>query len=192
MKSLRTLLVLFAICFQLKAQKNIELLKDETGKYTYYEVVLTQVAGDSLMLRMTDFIAKNGKELRMQSKSAMGIIADGKMVIHKSLAIASHPTGEIKYNFNFEKTTNKYRFWLTDFQLIPYSKDRYGNFVPSTTIAAPLEKEVGKSAKEQWEDYKLQVATYATDFADRLKLHLASSGKVTPKPEEKKVISKTW
>jgi len=192
MRSLKILLILVSVSFQLRAQKAIELLKDETGKYTYYEVVVTQVSGDSLMLRIADFVAKNGKELRMQSRSAKGMVAYGKMVIHKSLAIASHPTGEIKYNFNFEHTTGKYRFWLTDFQVIPYAKDRYGNFVPSTTIATPLEKEVGKSGKEQWEDYKQQVVSYATEFAERLKLHLASSGKVLPKVEEKKVISKTW
>jgi hypothetical protein len=192
MKSLNIILVLFCLVFQLRAQKKVELLKDETGKYTYYEVVASQVPSDSLRLRMLDFIAKKTKELKLQRQSEAGVVALGKMVIHKSLYVASHPTGEISYQFNFEQALNKYRFWLTDFQFIPYAKDRYGNFVPSTTIATSLEKEVGKSAKEQWEDYKQQVADYAGVFAEELKLRLASSGKAAPKIEEKKVISKTW
>ena len=175
------------------AQEVIMLPKDETGKYTYYEVVTTAVKADSLKIRFLNFLTRNKKEIKLKPAGDVNTItANGKLIIQKSLTVISHPSGEITYQFNFEIGEGKYRFWLTDFEFFPYQKDRYGNFVPSTTVGIPLEKEPKTSTTEQWEDYRLQASTYAANFAKRLKDHLIDK-KILPLPlPEKKVITKTW
>lgn len=190
LSSFASLLFLSSLLF---GQEVAVLPKDETGKYIYYEVVSTVLAEDSLKLRSLDFISKNKKEIKLKSsKDAKTVVASGKIVITKSLAMLSRPTGEITYHFNFEIGAQKYRFWLTNFEFIPYQKDRYGNFVPSTTVGIPLEKEPKKSNADQWEDYRLQAAKYATSFAKRFKDHLANKVVVSKPAAEKKVVSKSW
>lgn len=195
MKSLSLFLVLLCFCFFLRAQEVLVLSKDETGKYIYYEVVNNMVSlpEDSLKLRMLDFLMKNKKEMKQKvTAGAKEIVANGKIVINKSLAALSHPSGEITYVFHFEVNAQKYRFWLTDFEFVPYYKDRYGNFVPGTTVGRALEIEPKKLNAEQWEEYRLQAAKYAANFALRLKDHLANKVILPAPVAEKKVISKNW
>jgi hypothetical protein len=193
MKQLPFLCFLMSLVTSALAQEVVTVLpKDETGKYIYYEVVSDVKSADSLKARLLDFLAKNKKELKYKATNDKVTTAEGKMVINKSMAMMSHPSGEISYQFHFEVNGQKYRFWLTDFEFIPYQKDRYGNFVPSTTVGKPLEIEPKKLNAEQWEEYRLQAAKYATNFAQRLKDHLVNKV-ISPLPVvEKKVVSKSW
>jgi len=187
---LAVLIVLFKFSF---AQELTVLPKDETGKYTYYEVVNTIAREDSLKTSLLNFFTKNKKEIRLKSaKDAKVILASGKLIVQKSKAMLSHPSAEITYVFNFEVAEGKYRFWLSNFEFIPYQKDRYGNFIPSTTVGIPLENEPKKSNTEQWEDYRLQTTKYAINFAKRLKDYLEDKKAIPPPTPEKKVISKNW
>jgi hypothetical protein len=176
------------------AQERTELPKDESGKYIYYEVVnQAPTTVDSLKIRLLDFLNSQKKELSVKSQTASNVInAEGKIVIRKNLTLASHPSGEIRYNFFFEVDAGKFRFWLSNFEFIPYQKDRYGNFVPSTNIGQALENDVKRWGTAQWNEYRLQAADYSSDFALRLKKHLALSPAAPVAPPEKKVISKTW
>lgn len=186
---------LFFLSSLLFAQDVVVLPKDETGKYIYYEVadISSNISVDSLKLRAVDFITRNKKEIKLKSRMDAGVItANGKIVIIKSLAMLSRPSGEITYTFNFEINKLKYRFWLTDFEFITYQKDRYGNFVPSTTVGVPLEHEPKKSNAEQWEDYRLQASNYAVNFAKRFKEHLANKVAAQKPTKEQKVIDKNW
>lgn len=193
MKNLSLFLMLLIFGSSLLAQEVSELPKDETGKYIYYEVVHGVVLPeDSLIQKLTDFIAENKKEIKEVSRAEKSIKAKGKMVISKTLAMLSRPSGEIIYNFYFEVNEQKYRFWLTDFKFIPYYRDRYGNFVPSTSVGEPLENKPKKSNAAQWEDYKVQVSNYTVNFANRLKNYLSSKPEQKLTPSEKKVVSKTW
>ena len=195
MKIFSLLAGLLLIGSMLRAQEISVLPKDETGKYIYYEVVSTTngINEDSLKLRAVNFINTNKKEIKLKSsKVETELTGSGKIVITKSLAMLSHPSGEITYTFNFEVNAQKYRFWLSNFEFIPYQKDRYGNFVPSTTVGIALETEPKKSNAEQWEDYRLQASKYAANFAKRFKDHLVGKLVTTKPSPEKKVISKTW
>ncbi|WP_240431995.1 DUF4468 domain-containing protein [Pedobacter chitinilyticus] len=192
MKTVSLLMLLLGLSTLLFAQEIAPLPKDETGKYTYYEVVSTAVSQDTLKARMQNFIQKQKKELKPAVASAKELVANGKLIIRKSMAMLSHPSGEIAYRLYFEANHGKYRFWLSDFEFFPYQKDRYGNFVPSTTVGIPLETEAKKWNADQWDEYRLQTSKYATEFATRLKDYLINKAVQTPKPPEKKVISKTW
>ncbi|MDQ8004008.1 MAG: DUF4468 domain-containing protein [Pedobacter sp.] len=193
MKQLCFFFVLITLSKFSFAQEVAELPKDETGKLTYYEVVNTTVKEDSLKIRLLSFIAKSKKDIKLNTtQNSKVILARGKFTIQKTTTLLSHPSGEITYQFNFESSTDKYRFWLTNFEFIPYQKDRYGNFVPSTAIGVPLEIEPKKSNAKQWEDYRLQASEYAVNFAKRLKDHLKNKIFTPPPISEKKVVSKSW
>lgn len=193
MKTVSLLVLLLGLSMLLSAQEIAQLPKDETGKYTYYEVVSTTVSQDTLKARIQSFIQKQKKELKPAAvASAKELVANGKLIIRKSMAMLSHPSGEIAYRLYFEANNGKYRFWLSDFEFFPYQKDRYGNFVPSTMVGIPLETEPKKWNADQWDEYRLQTSKYATEFAARLKDYLVNKTVQAPQPPEKKVISKTW
>jgi hypothetical protein len=190
MKYLFFLMMMIGPIANLHAQETPVLPKDETGRYIYYEVVQHAKPTDSLKAKLKDFLSKNKKEIKFKAAEDQAVSAQGKIVINKSLAMLSHPSGEIVYQFQFELSAGKYRFWLTDFQFFPYQKDRYGNFVPSTSIGIPLEQSPKKSNEAQWSDYLLQASRYATTFAKRLKNHLAGEPALPVVTKEQKVVKK--
>lgn len=176
---------------QVRAQEEALLPLDEKGKLIYYEVVaLKDQPKDSLQLRALNYF-KGNKSLK--SNSAIGDslwVAEGKMVVDKTLLVMSHPSGEILYRFYVEVKDQKYRFWISDFNFIPYQRDRYGNFVPSTPIGTPLEKDPGKLNMSQWKEYQLQATTFAKALAVSFKQYMANKVPITIPVQ--KVVRKNW
>ncbi len=195
MKFTINLIVLLSLFVFAKAQKPAEntLPFDERGKYIYYEVVDTKVAKDSLKVKALHYLKKENKALKF--KTAIGdtaFMASGKLVISKTLLVMSHPSGEVLYNFQVEIKKGKYRFWLTDFEFIPYQRDRYGNFVASTSVGVPLENNPGKLNAGEWKEYKAQTAKYVQELALKFKNYMAGKMPIIAAPAEKKVIKKEW
>ncbi|KQC00550.1 hypothetical protein AQF98_11770 [Pedobacter sp. Hv1] len=187
-------LFLFAMgVVQVRAQEEALLPLDEKGKLIYYEVVaLKDQPKDSLQLRVFNYF-KGNKSLK--SNSAIGDslwVAEGKMVVDKTLLVMSHPSGEILYRFYVEVKDQKYRFWISDFNFIPYQRDRYGNFVPSTPIGTPLEKDPGKLNMSQWKEYQLLATTFAKAFAVSFKQYMANKAPITIPIPVQKVVRKNW
>lgn len=186
-------ILLFLVSFTIaNAQTENALPVDERGKLIYYEVATVKTAADTLNTRALDFIKKS-KELKYKkTQGDTAYTATGKLIINKTLLVMSHPSGEVLYNFQAEVKNGKYRFWLTDFEFIPYQRDRYGNFVASTTVGIPLENNPGKLNAGEWREYKAQTAKYAKDFAVKFKNFMASKTSVKVVPVEKKVVKKEW
>ncbi|MFD0939369.1 DUF4468 domain-containing protein [Pedobacter boryungensis] len=176
------------------AQSESLLPVDEQGKFIYYEVVpLEGTTKNALKDRVINYLKKQHKEIQFKSlQGDTAFIATGKMVINKTLLVMSHPSGEILYRFQAEVKEGKYRFWLSDFSFIPYQRDRYGNFVASTTIGASLERDPGKLNAAQWKEYQMQAAKYAKEFASKFKQFMVSKISIAESVPEKKVISKSW
>jgi hypothetical protein len=147
------------------------LSNDDRAKLIYYEVVTAKdVTKDSLAARATAFLKKSAKTLKMKSAATDSLFhASGKMIIGKTALVLSRPSGEVLYNFYAEIRDGKYRFWFTDFNFIPYQRDRYGNFVPSTTIGTPLENKPGKLNAAEWAGYIKAVTKEANILAGRFK-----------------------
>lgn len=186
-------LILFLSCFLItQGQTDPILPVDERGKLIYYEVVNTSTAKELLVKRAIVYTKEQNKDLKYKSaKGDTSIIATGKMVINKTVLVMSHPSGEILYNLQIEVKEGKYRFWLTDFNFIPYQRDRYGNFVAVSSIGIPLEKEPGKLNVAQWAAYQSQTAKYAMQLATDLKKYMANEAPTTL-PKEKTVVKKEW
>lgn len=147
------------------------LSTDERGKLIYYEIVtLKDASADSLKSRAKAFFKKSGKFLKLKSSYGDTTIhAEGKLIINKTALVLSRPSGEVMYNFYAEVKNGKYRFWLTDFNFIPYQRDRYGNFVAATTVGTALEKKMGKLNAAEWAGYVKATTKEANALALRFK-----------------------
>ncbi|PWS30756.1 DUF4468 domain-containing protein [Pedobacter paludis] len=192
MKKYLILVILLASFAKLSAQQK-QLPLDDRGKYIYYEVVEAKaVSKDSLLERAGYFVNKfYNKSMKAESSTDSSILASGTLVIDKTLLVAGHPSGEVKYNFTVEMRSGKYRFWLTDFEYIPYQRDRYGNFVATTNIGTPLEKTPGKLNSGQWKDILGGVFVKATKFGEDFKKVLATSRSEKKKKQET-ISTKKW
>lgn len=193
MKKYLVLIIFLATFIRLSAQQK-QLPLDDRGKYIYYEVVDAKTVNkDSLLQRAEFFINKvYKKSMKQESSTDSSVLASGTLVIDKTLLVAGHPSGEVKYNFTVEIRSGKYRFWLTDFEYIPYQRDRYGNFVATTNIGTPLEKAPGKLNSGQWKDILGGVSVKATKFGEDFKKVLATSRSEKAKKKEETISTKKW
>lgn len=172
--------------------KDEQMPLDERGKYIHYEVVeARQIPADSLRSRAEGFLKM--KKLAAINATAEQISANGKFLISKTAFVLTRPSGEVLYTFAFEIKEGKYRFWLSDFMFIPYKRDRYANFIPSTNKGTPLESEPGKLSAAEWESYIAATAAQAGTFASGFKEFLAAERKIIVKPKVKTSVStKNW
>lgn len=183
---LSTLVILLFFTTACFAQEKV-LSTDDRGKLIYYEVVnIKDVPNDSLKSRVIAFLKKSPKTLKLKSADTDSLMyVTGKLIINKTALVLSRPSGEVLYNFYVETKDDKYRFWLTDFNFIPYQRDRYGNFVPSTTVGTPLETKPGKLNAGEWAGYLKATTSAVNGFAERFKE--AMKGRVVVPPAVKMV-----
>ncbi|GAA3969491.1 hypothetical protein GCM10022246_22700 [Pedobacter ginsengiterrae] len=166
---------------------------DDNGKYIYYEVVDTKTTNkDSLMLRAASFFNLYKKSINTESTTDTSMLARGKMIIDKTILVAGHPSGEVNYKFSFEARDKKYRFWLSEFEYIPYGRDRYGNYVATTKIATPLEKTPGKLNAGEWKDIVEATYAKAAKLAENFKKALATNLTEKPKKKAETISTKKW
>jgi hypothetical protein len=193
MKSLLTSIIFLSATIASFGQDK-PLPVDERGKMIYYEVVVSgKTPADSLLTRARTFLESDKKFKLSSSTTDTALAATGKMMISKSALGMARPMGAVDYNFYAEVKEGKYRFWLTDFVFIPYSRDRYGNFVPETNIGVPLEREQGKLRVAEWLGYQKITAREAKAIGDRFKNALATRiyAKESPKPKQT-ISTKKW
>jgi len=166
----RGLFVALLLCSVAGFAQDAELPFDERGKFIYYEVVAQKdVPAAMLMERAAKFFSSS-KELKLKTVPQDTLwMARGKMVINKTAFVLSRPSGEVGYHLYLDFKDGKYRFWLTDFNFISYQRDRYGSFVPETTVGIPLENKPGKLNAGEWTAYSKATAREARLFAERFK-----------------------
>jgi len=173
----------------LKTEQGLQ--KDEQGKYIHYEVVENVAPADSLMDRAIAFFSS--KKLTVQQPAGGLLKGSGKLIISKTAFVLTHPSGEIWYNWSFEAKKGKYRFWLTDFLFIPYQRDRYGNFVPSTTRGIALESSPGKLNSGEWSSCVNETGRQSAALAAEFKEYLSASQKAKPFREANRPVStRSW
>ncbi|TDG36821.1 DUF4468 domain-containing protein [Pedobacter changchengzhani] len=187
--------VLFLFFFSLKLcaqQKQFSL--NEDGKYVFYEVVdVKTISKDILMARAKVFINKLDKEVvKNHVLTDTSIFAKGKFVIDKTVLIAGHPSGEVSYNLTFEARNGKYRFWLTDFEYIPYQRNRYGNYVATTKIGTPLEKSTSKLNMGEWKANVSAAYNKVEKLSADFKEFLSRNPIVNPLENNKTKVNDKW
>ena len=187
------LIFLVAFSIDLSAQQK-QFSKDDNGKFIYYKVVDSQLLSkDTLLQRAKSFVnVAYKKSMKAESITDTSILAKGTMVIDKTILVAGHPSGEISYSFVFEARNGKYRFWLTDLLYIPYQRDRYGNFVATTKIGTPLERNPGKLNAGAWKDVVNSAYNKIDKFADDFKKYLATNRVEKAKKKIETISTKKW
>lgn len=187
-----SLILIFASVSLCAFAQQKQFTLDERGKYVYYEVVDTKTSKDSLVLRAENFIKLNKKSFLKSTLTDSSITSDGKMIVDKTILVASHPSGEVNYAFNFEARNGKYRYWITNMEYIPYNRDRYGNYVPTTNIATPLEKIPGKLSVGAWKDILESVYTKAEKLGENFKKALSTIQVKTQTKKIESVSTRKW
>lgn len=189
MKLITAFLILTLSSSLCKAQNRL-LSIDEEGKFIYYErVEVKEVLKNQLKERFYSFLKTPFAEVKLKKMYGDSVmICHGKLMINKTLLVMSHPSGEIRYRFQVELKEGKFRFWFTDFNFVPYQRDRYGNFVASTNKGTPLER----LKSSQWKEYEVQVTDYVFQFAKEFKSQMESTGPVVIPVNEKMVVKKDW
>ena len=171
------------------------LAYDERGNLIFYEVVeMKGVSKDQLEARAKSFFKKSAKLMKFKNTIGDTLMqASGKIVITKTALVLSHPSGEVQYNFYAESKADRYRFWLTDYEFIPYQRDRYGNFVPSTVVGTPLERKPGKLNAGEWENYLKYATSQSNVIAAQFKDAMSAKQVLAPKAKTAESIStKQW
>jgi hypothetical protein len=187
------ILIFTLISVKLSAQQK-EFSLNESGKYIYYEVVDVKAVGkDTLMRRAKFFINKIYRNsIKQETLTDSSIVAKGKIIIDKTVLVAGHPSGEVSYNLTFEAREGKYRFWLTDFEYIPYQRDRYGNYVATTTIGTPLEKSPSKLNIAEWKSAVETSYEKVKKIGQEFKKFLSTSPIIIPVKKDKAVVTEKW
>ncbi|WP_316808902.1 DUF4468 domain-containing protein [Pedobacter agri] len=186
-------LILSIFITSLSAQEK-QFPKDEDGKFIYYKVVDSQVLDKAILLeRAKNFIqSANKKTMRLESSTDTSILAKGKMVIDKTILVAGHPSGEVNYNFVMEVRAGKYRYWLTDFEYIPYQRDRYGNFVATTNIGTPLEKPADRLNAGTWKDIQASTYVKVLKLGESFKKFIATDTKTAAPVKKESISTRKW
>jgi len=187
------LLIISFFSITLFAQQK-QFATDDNGKFIYYKVVDSQKVSKAMIIqRAKNFVAAQKKAIKIVTATDSSISAKGTLIIDKTVLVVGHPSGEVTYHLTIEARNEKYRFWLTDFEFIPYQRDRYGNFVAVTTIGTPLEKKVDKLTTGQWKDIQATAYAKVEKFGESLKAYLAKDDSVKKQNKPVETIStKTW
>lgn len=173
------------------AQKSL-LSTDEHSKYIYYQVVdLPGVSSDSLSRKINNFIKDVFPKAKSIQSPGGGTMVEDKFVTYS--AAVHHQNGEIAYTLSIECKEGRYRFWLTDFVITPYQRNRYGDFVPAVGIDLPLETASSKIEKKELDSYFDQTGAFCTDLGEKLKKYVKQDhpAKKADKPV-KKIVTDSW
>ena len=191
---MKRLLFLFFVLFSVNAwaQPGTLILSAE-GKYLFYQVIEAPgLSADSLASHAKQFFRQQKKELELSKTEAdTAFHGKGKLVLSKIASFVTHPSAEVTYTITLEIKNGKYRYWLTDFVISPYMRDRYGNFVPAGN-SYPLEKTPTKLDAAEWKGYISSTEIQCNKVAARLKEVMLVAKKALPVDSEKKAIPEKW
>jgi hypothetical protein len=174
------------------AQKQ-QLTFDEHDKYIYYQVAdMPGSNADTLYNRclagLTQYFHNSTGKPEVTPGSS--IIIHSKLIVYNNTGMAKHEDGEIAYTLHLEFKDAKYRYWLSDFVLQPYQRNRYSEYEKIPGIQVPLEKVKAKYDKKTLTNYQEQITDFGKQLGENLKLYVINS----PKKDagQNKTNTKEW
>ncbi|MCG8310678.1 MAG: DUF4468 domain-containing protein [Cytophagales bacterium] len=154
-----TLFLFFGIHLNTFSQE-IDFPTDDTGKYTFIEVVeLTGMKKDLLFENGKKFMKKikvlNSKTgyLRVDNEN-YEIYNRGSFYVYRIGSVKKGIGGAVEYDIKLEFKDDKYRYTIANFMFNEYRKNRYGKFEPVNGKYTPLEKEVSTLNKKEWDKHR--------------------------------------
>jgi hypothetical protein len=165
------------------------LVMDENSKYVYYQVVAQPASSaDSLQARAITFAKKAfaATKLKFKDSDKGTIRATGGVLVAKKSSVAMHEDARIDYTMTIEVKDNRYRYWFTDFVIVPYARDRYANFVPLSGKNVALENGMSDLSKKDFDGYTAKLFANIKDIGNKLKTYMK-----TPVAPAKREVKKT-
>ena len=186
-------IVLAVICLTFKvatasAQAD-SLVMDENNKYIYYQVVAQPASSaDTLQARAIAFAKKafEASKLKFKNSDKGTIHATGGVLVSKKSSVAMHEDARIDYTMTIEVKDNRYRYWFTDFVIVPYARDRYANFVPVSGKDVKLENGLSILSKKDFDGYTAKLFANIKNIGNRLTTYMKA-----PVAPVKKEVKKT-
>jgi len=192
MKHLFIVLCLAFVCKTAFGQKELITL-DEHNKYIYYKVAdAPGIKQDTLFSRCLKGVESNKRFSHTKPVVSPGtsIIVKSKITIYSSATVVKHEIGDVTYTLTVEFKDEKYRYWLADFVVSPYERNRYGVYAIVPGGGRPLELIKSKVDSKQFNDYLAQVETFGNELGEEIKVYLTNPAKKNLEPV--KIDTKKW
>lgn len=195
-------ILLAIICLSLKlsgaSAQGDPLMLDENNKYIYYQVVTqAKTPPDSLYERALLFLRSTRSAAKLtfidDNKATGSIRASGGTLVRKRSTLSAHEDANINFNMVIEVKDGKYRYWFTDFVIVPYQRDRYANFVPVPGKSVPLEKGRSVLSQKDMDGYMQTLASNIVYVGDKLKSFMKDPEQAAKKEAKRaSVTTKEW
>lgn len=190
----KILFILTCVCLvQTTFAQKQQLTLDENDKYIYYQVVdMPGFNADTLYKRcltgLTQYYHDSAEKPQLTPR--ISIIIHSKLIVYNNTGMAKHEDGEIAYILHLEFKDAKYRYWLSDFVLQPYQRNRYSEYEKIPGIRVPLEKVKARYDKRTLVTYQGQITDFGKQLGENLKLYMINS----PKKDavQNKIDIKKW
>lgn len=178
---------------RLYAQEEI-LPKDETGNYTFYEVVDAHGFSAALLLEnarsfLKYYVNKKYKKRITVSEESGEVVAQSSFLVYKRGSLGRNVDGAIAYTIRIEVKEGKYRYQVNDFVFLEYQRNRYGKFEPVVGKQRPLELPYSELNKGQWEEHKKTVNEKMAVLVGEMKVAMA---RITDEPRQKVKVKEDW
>ncbi|RCH55083.1 hypothetical protein DJ568_07780 [Mucilaginibacter hurinus] len=192
-----TLMFAFGVALA-HAQTTDSLSFDENDKYIYYQVASEpSVNTDTLYNRALHFLKtaypSDQLKLNKENKSKLSLTGTGGFMVRKKALVSLQPNAKIEFDLTIEVKGDKYRYWLTNFVVVPYQRDRYANYVPVSGKKIPLEHGYRKLGQKDTDDYIDKLLMNCRWVGAKLKSYMAKTSGLSPAETKlKKIITKEW
>jgi hypothetical protein len=156
------------------ATGNTEFPLDESGKYTFSDVVeVPGLSRDQLMNNGRAFlktikVLKSRKKHLTIDKENYQLSTKGSFYVYRYGSIKKAIDGAVEYELKIELKDDKYRYTITNFRFNEYQRNRYGKYEPIKGKYEPLEMEVSSFNKKSWEYYKETVMEKTQGLIDNI------------------------
>ena len=157
---MKSLIIIISLLTLNAFSSHTEFPIDESGKYTFSEVV--EVPGmprEKLLNNGTAFL--NTIKILKSRKSYLNIDEDnyqlttrGSFYVYRYGSIKKAIDGAVEYDIKIELKEGKYRYTITNFVFNEYQRNRYGKYEPIKGKYTPLEMQVSSLNRKSWENYK--------------------------------------
>jgi len=171
---------------------------DENGAITYYEVVELPGYPETILFENAKSYLKSFS-VRGSKKKYMSIDPDEQTVFNKGsyglsnmLSLGKHVDGIVMFDMLVEIKEGKYRYIINNFVFQEFERDRYGKYVPVKGSKRPLEAQVSKLSRKQWEIHQKNTHKKIEGLINDFKMSMASTEQSRNKKGKKTRIEDDW
>ncbi|MVN91086.1 hypothetical protein [Mucilaginibacter aquatilis] len=189
------LLIFFVLCMPVAAcyaQKD-SIVLNENNKYAYFKVG-SSLPGINLSALAT-YLKKNlaGLQDIKAATQEAEVSGRGGILVYKKGLLTGQEEGRLDYTIKIDFKENKYRLIITNFEFIPYQRNRFGTFTAVDGVITPLEKKDSRIGEKQLSLYLDRAGNLGIKANELVKNFANNKASVKPgNAEIKKVDTQKW